>query len=135
MLFRSAWEGSPGRSLCLTKSSACRRLWQRHRCSETGKDPEAEALVLSGLSPCLLPHPALPALPMAHPLLSLFLLSGKEKGWNQGSIPPPLSHDMGARLPCTLCFEHMLCHWVEPPHQIGTCGDPKSLQMVTAAMK
>ena len=24
----SAWEGSPGRSLCLTKSSACGRLWQ-----------------------------------------------------------------------------------------------------------
>ena len=24
----TAWECSPGRSLCLTKSSACRRLWQ-----------------------------------------------------------------------------------------------------------
>ena len=24
----SAWEGSPGRSLCLTKCSACGRLWQ-----------------------------------------------------------------------------------------------------------
>ena len=24
----TAWEGSPGRSLCLTKSSACGRLWQ-----------------------------------------------------------------------------------------------------------
>ena len=84
---------------------------------------------MSGLSPCLLPHPALPALPVAHPLLSLFFLSVKEKGWNQGSIPSPLSHDMGSRLPCTLCCEHMLCHWVEPPHQIGTCRG--SLQETT----
>ena len=38
---------------------------------KTGKDPEAGGLVLSVLSPCLLPYPALPALPRAL-LLSLF---------------------------------------------------------------
>lgn len=101
---------------------------QRHRYGETGKDPEAGGLVQSVLSPSLLPYPAFPALPMVH-LMLFFFLSGKEKGWNQHSIPPPLGHDMGARWPCTLCCEHMLCHWVEPPHQIGTCRG--SLQEIT----
>ena len=39
-----AWEGSPGRSLCLTKSSACGRLWQFAH-------PRPLSLLQSGLAP------------------------------------------------------------------------------------
>ena len=46
---------------------------------KTGKDPEAGGLVLSVLSPCLLPYPALPALPRALLLSLFFFFLGRRK--------------------------------------------------------
>lgn len=69
-----------------------------------------------------------PILPF-HPLLSLFFLSGKEKGWNQGSGSAHLlamtwAHSYHARL--STCFATGLSR-----HQIGSCSGTYRTTRVT----
>lgn len=55
-----------------------------------GRDPEAGGQVVSGLSPCLLPHPA----PSIHCCLFFSFWEEGER-MESDSVPPPLSNDMG----------------------------------------